>query len=171
MTSEELAAFRELVVAELEKHKIAVAHPPVDGSAPRPALIAPPASGGLVAVCLSGQARTLLRPSVQLSMAEKLHHPGYEYFLSTDAPIDPSKLSVRPVVAAYVDRGERLSPDRKGGGNDHGQRTCPAGTMMHPYLFPQVRATRCVPLRASIASSCFPPIASCTCPQVLMKGC
>ena len=29
MTSEELAAFRELVVAELEKHKIAVAHPPV----------------------------------------------------------------------------------------------------------------------------------------------
>ena len=40
-----------------------------------------------VSVCISGQLRTFLEPSVQSSLARMLHHGGYEYVLSVDQPI------------------------------------------------------------------------------------
>jgi hypothetical protein len=53
-----------------------------------------------------------------------------------------STLSVRSV---YVDSGETLRPDRNG--NEHGQLSCPRGTMTHPYLFPMtVRFVACARL-------------------------
>ena len=120
---------------------------------------------GLVAVCLSGELRSFYQPSVQEGLIKRLDKPGYEYFISTDhggrgasAPwndsisndsmgssagaVVGSTLSVRSV---YVDSGETLRPDRNG--NEHGQLSCPRGTMTHPYLFPMtVRFVACARL-------------------------
>ena len=53
-----------------------------------------------------------------------------------------SALSVRSI---YVDSGEMLRPDRNG--NEHGQLSCPRGSMTHPYLFPMtVRFVACARL-------------------------
>ena len=51
-----------------------------------------------VAVCVAGALRTFLLPVVQHSFRSHLHHPGYEYFVSTDAarPAD-SALLVGPI--------------------------------------------------------------------------
>ena len=52
---------------------------------------APPAAEAPIeeytAVCLAGALRTFLQPPVQAAFASRLHHPGYEYFVSTDRPL------------------------------------------------------------------------------------
>jgi hypothetical protein len=61
---------------------------------------------------------------------------------SSEGAVVGSTLSVRSV---YVDSGETLRPDRNG--NEHGQLSCPRGTMTHPYLFPMtVRFVACARL-------------------------
>ncbi|KAJ1462716.1 hypothetical protein M885DRAFT_610749 [Pelagophyceae sp. CCMP2097] len=59
-----------------------------------------------VAVCVSGQLRTFLDPVLQFTWLTNFHAEGYEYFLSTDQPVDASELMIGPVKRSYVDVGD-----------------------------------------------------------------
>ena len=76
-----------------------------------------------IAVCIAGTLRTFLKPSVQRSFRDHVHHNGFEYFLSTDFQPDPkeqqAKLLLEPIRAwvangesTYLDAGRPNSPRR-----------------------------------------------------------
>jgi|Dee2metaT_25_FD_contig_81_36157_length_1471_multi_2_in_0_out_0_1 hypothetical protein len=101
-------------------------------------------TAGLVAVCISGQTRTFLNLYVQTSFVRNFHHPGYEYYLSIDRMLAPTnaQLLLAPIRGIYSDSaGESMKLDLE---NRHSEKSCPVGTMTHPYYFPQmVRFVAC----------------------------
>ena len=88
-----------------------------------------------IAVCIAGTLRTFLKPSVQRSFRDHVHHNGFEYFLSTDFQPDPkeqqAKLLLEPIRAwvangesTYLDAGRPNSPRR----DELPRGRCPRGT-------------------------------------------
>ncbi|EOD11340.1 hypothetical protein EMIHUDRAFT_214667 [Emiliania huxleyi CCMP1516] len=81
----------------------------------------------IVAVCISGQLRTFLDREVQDGFADQLHRSGYEYFLSTDAPLNQAdyrlRIQLRAVHAASEDVARPVGH-------------CPRHTSNHRFLLP-----------------------------------
>ena len=84
----------------------------------------------LNAVCLAGSLRTFLQPAVQRAFASKLHHPGYEYFVSTDLPqpagasllVSPIRqwaaTGARPMLEHGSNSGDALDDGRPGSASE-----------------------------------------------------
>lgn len=67
---------------------------------------------------------------VQSGFKQNFHYDGYEYFISTDAPVDLAKSSIGRFVQSVT--VNTTDPDRRLLGR------CPAGTLMHRFLVPMV---------------------------------
>ena len=105
-------------------------------------------SDHLTAVCIAGALRTFLQPPVQQAFADNLHHEGYEYFVSTDAPQPTgdaaATLRLRPLRAwlsmghgELLDTGRPNTPTR----DELPRGRCPRGTC-NPFRFLQPFAAR-----------------------------
>ena len=101
---------------------------------------------GSVAVCIVGQMRTFLERDVQASFL-RLHHPGYEYFISTDSPRpSTTMLLLAPIRAWSVDTTPQEEDETKRtvGRPSEKHKGCPPHTCNHRSLLPMVlRMVQC----------------------------
>lgn len=93
------------------------------------------------AVCLAGALRTFAQPAVQRAFVERVHHRGYEYFVSTDTPrlrqrdllLAPIRAWVANGVVGELSKGRPHSP----WADDLPRGRCPARTCnSHRFVRP-----------------------------------